>query len=466
MAKHVEPLDVWLYDKRLARLTQPHPARIHYRLDFTEEALDTYGEGRRILSMAFPVSRHPVLDAPGGRLPVTNFIDGLLPEGSLRQQLATVQRVAATDLMALLQAVGADCAGAVQFLRPGASRPAPHVRPLTREEVVRIVEDLPTYSLPGGVTPQASLAGVQDKVLLTDLGGGRWGLPENGAASTHIIKPESLRGTIPHLIDTENWSLHAAAAAGLPAATSRIETFGARAAIVLDRYDRTDTGVRIHQEDFCQALGLAPQSKYETLREAQSWGSRLSRVIAVAAGQAAADPTELRTALLRAVTYNIISGNGDAHSKNYSLLIGQRGEVSLAPLYDTAPIMFIAEQFGGTGHVINDKTRIAHVDTDDLVAEARTWGLPARLAARTVEDTIDATRTALENTPAPAALAGMRSNLDAFWIRKGWAAASTGAPAPAGPAPLADHAGDKVFIRGHQRGTRWVDGHWRDRPKR
>ena len=52
-----------------------------------------FGEGRRILSLAFPVSRHPVLDAPGGRLPVTNFIDGLLPEGSLRQQLATVQRV-------------------------------------------------------------------------------------------------------------------------------------------------------------------------------------------------------------------------------------------------------------------------------------------------------------------------------------------------------------------------------------
>ena len=49
MPKRVEPLDVWLYGKRLARLTPPNPGRIHYRLDFTEEALDTYGEGRRIL---------------------------------------------------------------------------------------------------------------------------------------------------------------------------------------------------------------------------------------------------------------------------------------------------------------------------------------------------------------------------------------------------------------------------------
>jgi len=67
MPKRPEPLDVWLYGKRLATLTQPHPGRIHYRLDFTEEALDSYGEGRRILSLALPLSRVPIADSPGGR---------------------------------------------------------------------------------------------------------------------------------------------------------------------------------------------------------------------------------------------------------------------------------------------------------------------------------------------------------------------------------------------------------------
>lgn len=101
MAKRVEPLDVWLYGIRIARLTQPNAGRIHYQLSFTEEALGTYREGRRILSLALPVSRKPVVDTPGGHLPVTSFLKGLLPEGNLLQQLAKAQRVPTSDQMAL-----------------------------------------------------------------------------------------------------------------------------------------------------------------------------------------------------------------------------------------------------------------------------------------------------------------------------------------------------------------------------
>lgn len=244
-----------------------------------------------------------------------------------------------------------------------------------------------------------------------------------------------------------------------------MEMFDQRNAIVLKRFDRDSSGGRIHQEDICQALGLPPESKYETPYEFQKQGSRLSRVIALAAAQAAADPTELRTALLSAVTYNIISGNGDAHSKNYSLLIGKRGEVSVAPLYDTAPVMFIAERFRGTGHVINGKTSIREVEVDDLVAEARTWGLSSKLAQHTVESTIDTTRSAIADNPPPAVLADMRSNLDTFWTRRSW-----GAPSATNDPPLAslatDERGGKVLVRWHRRGTRWVDEHWRDRPQR
>ncbi|MFV0494095.1 type II toxin-antitoxin system HipA family toxin [Mycobacterium sp.] len=466
MAERVEPLDVWLYRRPLARLTQPNPGRIHYRLEFTEEALDTYGEGRRILSLALPISHKPVADAVGGPLPVTNFLEGLLPEGNLRQQLATALRVPTTDLMALLHAVGGDCAGAVQFLRAGAAPPEPTVRELTPDDVARIVADLPTYNLPDGALPHASLAGIQDKVLVADLGGGRWGIPQHGAASTHIIKPEPQQGTIPHLIQAEDWSLHVAAAAGLTAAQSRIETFDGRMAIVLTRYDRDPQGQRLHQEDFCQALGLPPQNKYEAPQESRSQGSRLSRLVARAVGQAAGDPTELRTALLRAVTYNVITGNGDAHSKNYSLLIGQRGEVSLAPLYDSAPVMFIAQRFRGTGHLINGKTSIMDVDAEDLIAEARTWGLPAKLAQRTVESTIDATGSAIADTATGVGLEQMRSNLDEFWTRKSWGSPSVGSEIPqSAPAPGQGDS-EQVFVRGHQRGGRRVDDHWRQRPRR
>ncbi|MDO3650430.1 HipA domain-containing protein [Nocardia mangyaensis] len=85
------------------------------------------------------------------------------------------------------------------------------------------------------------------------------------------------------------------------------------------------------QEDFCQALGLDPDAKYESTAESERLGSRLGRLAPVAADRAIV-PQAFRVDLLSAVTFNVIMGNGDAHSKNYSLLLGRRGEVSLAPL--------------------------------------------------------------------------------------------------------------------------------------
>ncbi len=451
MAKRREPLDVWLYGKRIAQLSQPRPSSIHYRLEFTEEALDTYGVGRRILSLSLPISRQPIRDEIG-KPTVTNFLEGLLPEGNLRQQLATAEKVATTDLMALLRAVGGDCAGAVQFLPPGATAADQSVRELSAQELARLVADLPTYHLPKGAHPQASLAGIQDKVLLVDLGDGRWGWPQNGAPSTHIIKPAPSQGVIQNLIESEDWALRVAHRAGLPAAQSRLQRFENRNAIVIARYDRDTQGRRIHQEDFCQALGLAPSAKYDSTTS--SGPSRLARIMALASTQAKDDPTQLRRALLAAVTYNVIIGNGDAHSKNYSLLIGERGQVSLAPLYDTAPVMFIDPAFQNTGHVINGRTSINLVGIEDLVTEARAWGLSTKRAEQTVTNIVDRVRMAIEQTPVPEVLQQMRARLEQFWTRKLWS------PAPDPPPPTEG----LVYISAHAtRSGRTVRGHWRRR---
>lgn len=415
-------LHVWLYGHRVARLTQPRPSRLRYQLDFTEEALDIYGEGRRVLSLSLPITRHPVVDKTGA-LTVTNFLNGLLPEGNLRQQVTGALGVPTTDLLSLLEAVGGDCAGAVQILPADGQRPTPRVRGLQPDELARMVADLPTYNLPEGVQLQASLAGVQDKILLTHLGDGRWGLPEQGAASTHIVKPEPVAGTVPNLIHAEDWVLHVAAEAGIPAAQTRIEVFDGRPALIVTRYDRGHQGERIHQEDLCQALGLPPEHKYETLQESQAQGSRLSRVLGRAA-RSAQNPTALRTALLKEVTFNVLTGNGDAHSKNYSLLIGRRGEVTLAPLYDTAPVMLMNPLFKNTGQVIAGKTRIGDIRAEDLAAEAVTWGLPKRLAERAVAETVEAVREAIEAVPAPEQLRNVRHALDEFWTRTCWASAA------------------------------------------
>ncbi|MGW5385573.1 HipA N-terminal domain-containing protein [Nocardia sp. NPDC003963] len=136
-----------------------------------------------MLSLALPFDTEAVVDAKGAsRRPVAAFLEGLLPEGNFRRHLAAGLGVTAIDTLALLRAVGAECAGAVQFVSEGEMLSAGTIRELTDDEVNRVVADLPTYHLPEGTAPQASLAGIQDKVLLVARPDGSWGWPRGGAA--------------------------------------------------------------------------------------------------------------------------------------------------------------------------------------------------------------------------------------------------------------------------------------------
>ncbi|HSV37617.1 MAG TPA: HipA domain-containing protein [Nocardioidaceae bacterium] len=411
---------MWLHGIHVATLSEPSNYR--YRLDFTEIALDVYGVGARVLSLSLPISEDPLGDhrTDALRRPVSAFLEGLLPEGNLRAQLASTLGVPTVDKMALLQQVGAECAGAVQFLRSGHSASEGRVRRLTDDEVDRIVADLPTYHFPEGVAPQASLAGIQDKILLTRLSDGSWGWPEGGAPSSHLIKPEPATATaLEHLVQAEDWAMRVAASAGLDAATTQLETFDDRQAIVVTRYDRLPDGTRLHQEDFCQALALDPQAKYESLAEANAQGTRLSRLVAIAAPRSR-DPDSFRRQLLSLITFNVVMGNGDAHSKNYSVLLGSRGEVSLAPLYDAAPVMYLAPRFKSTGHVINGRTTIDWVSVDDLTAEAASWGMSRARAQATVSDVLESTWEAAHAIALPGGTEHVIERLEQLWADRSW----------------------------------------------
>lgn len=151
------------------------------------------------------------------------------------------------------------------------------------------------------------------------------------------------------------------------------------------------------------------------------------------------DPTGLRTDLLKAVTFNVAIGNGDAHSKNYALLISERGEVSLAPLYDTAPVAYLDPRFKGTGHVINGQTSIDWVSTEDLIAEAGTWGLPRRQSEKAVVSTMERVRAVIDSTTMPVGTHYAKERLEAMWTRRSWpvpsgAPSSTDDNAPNSPA--------------------------------
>lgn len=369
-------LTVSLHGQVIGELEQLRNARL--RLRFNDDALSTYGFGACPLSLSLPLTDKRI---QGDAL--ERFCDNLLPEGTVRAVLEREHSIRPGDGFALLAHVGRECAGAIQFTTDDAALGAGTLTPLTDEQVATIVRDLPTHQAPDGLEVSASLGGIQDKVLLSATDDG-WAWPSAGAMSTHLIKPEpvSARVVVPQIVRYEHWALRLAADAGLPAAKADLQTFAGREALVVERFDRHD-GRRTHQEDFTQALALASRDKYEA-----GTGERRLAALAARAAPEALDPLAFLSELLAQVTFNAAIGNGDAHSKNYSVRISRSANISMAPLYDVAPVYLVASQLRHAGHAVDEQVYLPSITADHLTAEGRRWGLPADAAADVVRTTL------------------------------------------------------------------------------
>lgn len=261
------------------------------------------------------------------------YFAGLLPEGRLRQLIGKQFQVSGQNDFALLDRIGGECAGAVTLLRPGQTPQEQASQAITQwletDELADMLDRLPRRPMLAGEDGlRLSLAGAQDKLPVV-FDGTRIGLPKNGAPSSHILKP-----AIGHLEDTvtnEWFCLATAEALNLGPSRATIGTAKGKSFLLVERYDRRldERGrrYRLHQEDFCQALGVVPELKYQNEGGpdfAQSF-ELLRRATRPSA------PEVLR--LLDYAIFNTLIGNHDAHAKNYSLLYTQNG-TRLAPLYD------------------------------------------------------------------------------------------------------------------------------------
>ena len=266
------------------------------------------------------------------------FFAGLLPEGQMRRLIAQQFQVSGQNDFALLNHIGGECAGAVTFLEPGQTLPVPtrsdDVQWLSDDEVVAILDELPRRPMLAGKDGlRLSLAGAQDKLPVV-FDGTRIGLPLNSSPSSHILKP-AIHAT-PDSVINEGFCMALAEAMQLAPAKSEIHHVLDRAFLLVERYDRRIDAQghrqRIHQEDFCQALGVAPEMKYQN-----EGGPNLAQCFdLVRSATRPSAPQVLR--LLDYVIFNALIGNHDAHAKNFSLLYShkERGKSPvLAPFYDT-----------------------------------------------------------------------------------------------------------------------------------
>ncbi len=322
MARHLE---VWLLGAHIGTLAQ-----VDGRLSFSYAA-DWLAQSAANLDHT-PLSQSlPPRAEPFDERATRPFFAGLLPEGAKRKLVAQTLHVSRQNDYALLDGIGGECAGAVTLLEPGQTPQAPEaphtVRWLDAAQLLHMLDEMPLRPmLAGDEGLRLSLAGAQDKLpVVADVD--RIGLPLFGAPSSHILKPPiaGVEGSV----FNEGFCMALAAALKLDVAQTNIHRVRERHYLLVERYDR-QPGVqsqRLHQEDFCQALGAAPETKYQseggpTLAEAFELLRRTTRPSA---------PHILR--MLDFVVFNALIGNHDAHGKNFSLLYTRKGAV-LAPLYD------------------------------------------------------------------------------------------------------------------------------------
>ncbi len=315
-------LDVWLLGARVGELLQ-----VDGRLSFA------YAAGVETpLSLSLPIQSEP-FDERATR----PFFAGLLPEGGKRTQIAKTLQVSSQNDYALLDSLGGECAGAVTLLEPGV-RPKPlgarsAVRWLNPADLLDVLREMPLRPMRAGEDGlRLSLAGAQDKLpVVVSSDGTIVGLPLDGAPSTHILKP-AISG-VDGSVFNEAFCMALARSLKLDVADTDLQAIadGARTRhyLLVKRYDRQMGAPRqrLHQEDFCQALGVVPEHKYQN-----EGGPGLAQAFALL--RSATRPSARHTLkLLDYVVFNALIGNHDAHGKNFSLLYTAAGAV-LAPLYD------------------------------------------------------------------------------------------------------------------------------------
>lgn len=315
-------LDVYLHDVHAGKFKQDDAGQLSFIYD------DKYVEEDRLgLSLSMPVS-----DEIHEGASVKTFFSGLLPDDIVRQRLGKYLGVSEENPFALLAEIGGECAGAVSLYPEGVTPPQKSdgdyevLDDESLKGVLDILERRPLLVGDDGL--RLSLAGAQNKIAVA-LVEDKIAIVRGTSPTTHILKP-----AISDIEDTahnELFCMRLAQKVGIDAPNTIIGNVNGNTYFLIERYDREIDGkgnvARLHQEDFCQALGVAPEFKYE--REGGPNIAACQDVLKKYSSQPAAD----NDALLNRIVFNYVIGNADAHSKNFSLLYkGERPE--LAPAYD------------------------------------------------------------------------------------------------------------------------------------
>lgn len=403
-----QPLDVLINGRLVGRLEKASTGAISFQYDDAWLAW----EHRFAMSLSLPLTPTAYRGAE-----VAAVFDNLLPDrDTVRRRVAERMGAQGTDFHSLLEVIGRDCVGAMQFLPEGLTGTAKgniEGEPVKEAQIEAMLADL--AQAPLGLDREQefriSVAGAQEKTALLRVDG-QWLRPVGTTPTTHILKPQL--GQIPSAdgmidmsdsVDNEHYCLTLMQAFGLQVAQTEIATFGSRRALVVERFDRrwrsANDILRLPQEDCCQALGIPPTRKYQS-----DGGPGMRDIIGLLDGTN--DPRADQAAFVKSQILFWLIGATDGHAKNFSIFLEPGGRFSLAPFYDVlsaqpaadrgqiAPPKFRLAMSAGT----NRHYRLSEVMGRHFVQTGKAAGLGADLMRRAVLELLDQAANAVSQARA------------------------------------------------------------------
>lgn len=261
------------------------------------------------------------------RYRIAPVLSNLLPEGGLRQFYAKSLKISDEDEFSLLAYTGMNLPGAIEA-KPIFKGGIPNWALLSRTSIEPVQIDV------SKVYDKFSLAGVQMKFSSDKKHNGRFTLTSQAGHDEWIIKTPSTQHEYVPLNEFSMMSIARLLGINVPAFElvdlSKVDNLPDIAlphhepfAYAIKRYDR-QAGKKIHSEDFAQIFNLYSNEKYTKLNYEQ---------IASVLNLFSSDKDTNIDQMTRRLMANILLGNGDAHSKNWSMLYDHKG-YNLTPAYD------------------------------------------------------------------------------------------------------------------------------------
>ncbi|OSQ39585.1 type II toxin-antitoxin system HipA family toxin [Thalassospira mesophila] len=385
-----KPLTVVLNGRLVGEIVMATSGAVTFRYD--QAWLDW--EYALPVSLSLPLQVQAHIGAP-----VISYLENLLPDNQkIRERVAAKVGAEGTDAYHMLEKIGRDCVGALQFFADydgEVGPPAMDGDVLSDTQIADVIKNLATAPL--GIVEEddfrISIAGAQEKTALLRKDG-KWLRPLGATPTTHIVKTQL--GQLPngvnlsHSVENEFFCMQFCRAMGANVANVEIHDFDDTRALIIERFDRRWTRqgqlIRLPQEDFCQALKYPPSQKYQA-----DGGPDVKSCAMLLAGSNT--PTDDRLAFFRAQILFWILGATDGHAKNFSLFLRPGGGFVMTPLYD----ILSAQQACDAGQIRHGQFRLAmsvgtnnHYRMDDAVPRhflqsAKAAGLGVPLVAQLLD---------------------------------------------------------------------------------